>query len=45
MDDIQVGGDGSKSFFNYMFSLNPNEKNDQLKIVYSQIRFCSSEIN
>ena len=32
MDDIQVGGDGSKSFFNYMFSLNPNEKNDLLNM-------------
>lgn len=33
MDDIQVGGDGSKSFFNYMFSLNPNEKNDLLNMM------------
>jgi hypothetical protein len=32
MDDIQVGGDGSKSFFSYMISLNPNEKNDLLNM-------------
>lgn len=33
MDDIQVGGDGSKSFFKYMFTLNPNEKNDLLNMM------------
>ena len=37
MDDIQVGGDGSKSFFNYMFSLNPNEKNDLLNMMQYSI--------
>ena len=32
--DIQIGGDeGSKSFFNYMISLNPNEKNDLLNMI------------
>lgn len=32
--DIQLGGDeGSKSFFNYMISLNPNEKNDLLNMI------------
>ncbi len=30
----QIGGDeGSKSFFNYMISLNPNEKNDLLNML------------
>ena len=30
----QLGGDeGSKSFFNYMISLNPNEKNDLLNMI------------
>ena len=28
MDEIIVGGEGSTSFFSYMFSLNSNEKND-----------------
>ncbi len=32
MDDEIHGGDGSKSFFSYMFSLNPNEKNDLLNM-------------
>jgi hypothetical protein len=32
--DVQLGGDeGSKSFFNYMISLNPNEKNDLLNML------------
>jgi len=32
--DGQLGGDeGSKSFFNYMISLNPNEKNDLLNML------------
>ena len=32
--DVQIGGDeGSKSFFNYMISLNPNEKNDLLNML------------
>ena len=33
--DIQLGGDGegSKSFFSYMISLNPNEKNDLLNML------------
>lgn len=32
--DVQLGGDeGSKSFFNYMISLNPNEKNDLLNMI------------
>ena len=36
--DIQVGGDeGSKSFFNYMISLNPNEKNDLLNMLQYSI--------
>jgi hypothetical protein len=37
MDDIQVGGDGSKSFFSYMISLNPNEKNDLLNMAQYSI--------
>ena len=32
MDNEIYGGDGSKSFFSYMFSLNPNEKNDLLNM-------------
>ena len=36
--DIQLGGDeGSKSFFNYMISLNPNEKNDLLNMIQYSI--------
>jgi len=36
MDEIH-GGDGSKSFFSYMFSLNPNEKNDLLNMLQYSI--------
>ena len=36
MDTIE-GGDGSKSFFSYMFSLNPNEKNDLLNMLQYSI--------
>jgi uncharacterized membrane protein YgcG len=32
MDNEQIGG-GSTSFFSYMFSLNPNEKNDLLNMI------------
>ena len=32
-DDIIVGGEGSKSFFSYMFSLTSTEKNDLLNMV------------
>jgi len=32
MDEME-GGDGSKSFFNYMFSLSSNEKNDLLNML------------
>jgi hypothetical protein len=35
MDEIH--GDGSKSFFSYMFSLNPNEKNDLLNMLQYSI--------
>ena len=33
MDEIIVGGEGSTSFFSYMFSLNSNEKNDLLNML------------
>jgi len=37
--DVQLGGDGegSKSFFNYMISLNSNEKNDLLNMLQYSI--------
>jgi len=34
MDETEIhGGDGSKSFFSYMFSLNSNEKNDLINML------------
>jgi len=33
MDHIEGGSDESKSFFSYMFSLNPNEKNDLINML------------
>ena len=33
MDDEIIGGEGSKSFFSYMFSLSGNEKNDLLNMI------------
>lgn len=37
MDTIEGGGEGSKSFFSYMFSLNPNEKNDLINMLQYSI--------